>query len=188
MPAPASRTNDAAICVTANTRSRRLVPRRDAHAAARQPQSVRRVGRRQARHERQQHGRGHREDDAHPEQARVHRDIVGAHGEARGVARQHATPSAARSTMASTAPAPHSSRLSASSVRRSAPVPAPSAARTASSPSRRTERARIRLATLEQATMKTSAEAASSTSSMVRAGEMIWSRRFTASMRKSACV
>ena len=34
--------------------------------------------------------------------------------------------------------------------------------------------------------MKTSAEAASSTSRMVRAGEMIWSRRFTASMRKSA--
>ena len=74
-------------------------------------------------------------------------------------------------TIASIAPAPHSSRLSARSVRRSAPALAPSAARIASSPSRRTERARIRLATFEQATTKTSAEAASSTSSTVRAGD-----------------
>ena len=76
-------------------------------------------------------------------------------------------------TMASAAPALQSSRLSASSVRRSATMPAPSAARTTSSPSLRTERARIRLATFEHATMKTKAEAASSTSRMVRAGEMI---------------
>ena len=71
------------------------------------------------------------------------------------------------------APAPQSSRLSASSVRRSAPVLAPSAARIASSPSRRTERARIRLATFEQAMMKTSPDAASRTNSTVRAGEVI---------------
>ena len=63
-----------------------------------------------------------------------------------------------------TAPAPHSTRLSASSVRRSAPWLAPRAARTASSPSRRTERARIRLATFEQAMTKTTAAAARSTS------------------------
>ena len=69
------------------------------------------------------------------------------------------------------APAPQSSRLSASSVRRSAPVLAPSAARMASSPSRRTDRARIRFATFEHAMTKISADAASSTSSTVRAGD-----------------
>src|ERR1700746_2080149 len=63
------------------------------------------------------------------------------------------------------APAPQSKRLSASSMRRSAPVLAPSAARVANSPSRRTVRVRIRLATLEHAMMNTSADAASSTSS-----------------------
>ena len=67
-----------------------------------------------------------------------------------------------------TAPVPHSSRLSASRVRRSALARAPSAARTASSPSRRTERARIRFATFEHAITKTSAEAASSTRRTVR--------------------
>ena len=89
MPAPASRTNDAAICVTANTRSRRLVPGRDPHAAARQTQSARRFRRRQARHEREQDGGGHRQDDADPEQARIDGDVVRAHGEAGGIARQH---------------------------------------------------------------------------------------------------
>ena len=84
--------------------------------------------------------------------------------------------------MPSTAPVTHNTRLSASSVRRRAPGLAPSAARTANSPSRRTERARMRLATFEQATMKTSAEAASSTSRMVRAGDTIWSRSVIVSM------
>src|SRR6516162_2157255 len=69
----------------------------------------------------------------------------------------------------STAPAPHSTRLSASSVRRSAPRPAPSAARTASSPSRRTERARIRLAMFKHAMTNTTAAAASNTRRIVRA-------------------
>src|SRR5260370_744770 len=59
----------------------------------------------------------------------------------------------------SAAPAPQRRRLSASSMRRSAPVLAPRAARIASSPSRRTVRGRIRLGTLEQAMMETSAEA-----------------------------
>ena len=86
----------------------------------------------------------------------------------------------------SVAPAPQSSRLSASSVRRSALRLAPSAARIASSPSRRTVRERIRLATLEHAMTNTSAEAASSTSSTVRAREVIWSRISTASIWKSA--
>ncbi len=61
-------------------------------------------------------------------------------------------------------------------MRRNAPVLAPSATRTASSPSRRTVRARIRLATLEHAMMKTSADAASSTSSTVLAPDVISSR------------
>jgi hypothetical protein len=71
------------------------------------------------------------------------------------------------------APAPQSTRLSASSVRRSALVPAPSAARIASSPSRRTERARIRLATFEHAMTKINPEAAIRINSTVRAGEVI---------------
>jgi hypothetical protein len=59
----------------------------------------------------------------------------------------------------------------------------PSAARTASSPARRTDRARIRLATFEHAITNTSADAPNNTSSTVRAGETIWSRSVTASMR-----
>ena len=86
----------------------------------------------------------------------------------------------------SVAPAPQSRRLSASSVRRSAPVLAPSAERIASSPSRRTVRASIRLATLEHAITKTSADAASRTSNTVLARDVIWSRSRTASIRKSA--
>ena len=71
------------------------------------------------------------------------------------------------------APAPHSSKLSASSVRRSEPVVAPSAARIESSPSRRTVRAKIKFAAFEQAMMNTSPEAASSTSNTVFALEVI---------------
>ena len=73
----------------------------------------------------------------------------------------------------SSAPAPHSSTLSASSVRRSAARLAPRAARTASSPSRRTDRARIRFATFEHAMMKINPDAPSSTSRMVRALDVI---------------
>ena len=68
---------------------------------------------------------------------------------------------------------PHSSTLSASSVRLSARGLAPRAARIASSPSRRVVRARIRFATFEQATMNTSPDAASRTSSTVRARDVI---------------
>ena len=70
-------------------------------------------------------------------------------------------------------------------MRRSAPVLAPSAARIESSPSRRTVRARIRLATFEHAMMKTRPEAARRTSSTVRAPEVIWSR---SSLRANAVV
>jgi hypothetical protein len=81
------------------------------------------------------------------------------------------------------APAQQSRRLSANNMRRSAQVLAPIAARIASSPSRRTVRARIRLATFEQAMMKTSPEAARSTSKTVRAPEVISSRSILASIR-----
>ncbi len=84
------------------------------------------------------------------------------------------------------APAPQSKRLSANSMRRSAPLLAPSAVRIASSPSRRIVLARIRLATLEHAMMNTSAEAASSTSSTVRAPDVISSRSNLAPIWKSA--
>ncbi len=78
------------------------------------------------------------------------------------------------------APATHSSRLSANRVRRRAMVLAPSAARMPSSLSRRTVRARIRLATLAQAMMKTSTDAAISTSSIVRAPDVSSSRSLIA--------
>ena len=74
------------------------------------------------------------------------------------------------------APAVQRTRPSASRVRRKALVPAPSAARMVNSPSRRTVRARIRLAAFEQAMMNTRADAARSTRRMVRAPEVIWSR------------
>ena len=81
------------------------------------------------------------------------------------------------------APATHNSRLSANRVRRKATVLAPSAARIPSSFSRRTVRARIRFAILEQAMIKTSTDAAISTSNMVRALDVSSSRRRTALMR-----
>ena len=85
------------------------------------------------------------------------RDVERADGESRRITGNNRDQSGRASATPSTAPAPQRTRLSASSVRRSAPGPAPSAARTASSPSRRTERARIRLATFEHAMTNTSA-------------------------------
>jgi len=73
----------------------------------------------------------------------------------------------------SVAPAPHNSRLSASNVRRSAPVLAPRAARMDSSPSRRMVRARIRFAIFEQAITNTNIDAAISTNKTVLAREVI---------------
>ena len=121
---------------------------------------------------RQQHRRGNRQAGANPEQAGVNGDLERADGEAGGELR-HDGNKGTRQQYAEDAPAPHSTRLSASSVRLSAPAFAPRAARTASSPSRRTERARIRFATFEQAMMNTTPAAASSMSRTVRAGEVI---------------
>ena len=63
--------------------------RRDPHAAAREAHAIRGRRRWQARHEGEQDGGGDREPAADPEQARIHRDVVGAHREARRIARQH---------------------------------------------------------------------------------------------------
>ena len=82
----------------------------------------------------------------------------------------------------SSAPAPHNKRLSASKTRRNDAVLAPSAARIESSPSRRTVRAKIKLAALEHAMMKINPDAASSTHKIVFAPEVTWSRSFTAPM------
>ena len=79
------------------------------------------------------------------------------------------------SSSAASTPLPHSTRLSASSERRSAAVLAPSAERTASSDSRRTVRASTRLATFEHAITNSNPAAANSTHKTVLARELIWS-------------
>ena len=61
----------------------------NAHAATRQPHPVRGVRRWQTRHERQKHRRGDGQDDAHPQHARVNRDVQGPHREAGGIASEH---------------------------------------------------------------------------------------------------
>ena len=139
MPAPASSTNEAAICVTANSRSRRLVPPVMRTLPLDEAEAVGASGRGQPRHERQQHRRDQRQRRRRPTagwrrpsgRARAPRSATRSAPARATIGRAISTPS--------TAPAPHSSRLSASSVRRSAPVLAPSAARIASSPSRRTD-------------------------------------------------
>ena len=172
--APASSTNENAICVVANTRSRRFVPgvMRTLPLASPIPVDRTRVRRRQLRHICEQHRSGHRQGGADPQQARIHRHFERSHREPRreaGDDRHHGP----REQHAEHGTCSASTRLSASSVRRSAPLLAPSAARTASSPSRRTERARIRFATLEHAMMKTMPAATSNTSRIVRAGDAI---------------
>jgi hypothetical protein len=187
MPAPASSMNDAAICVTAKRRSRRLVApvmRRPPLESANPWRDVVSVD-------------GSRGTNASstaaviasptPIQSRLASSV---RSSARTLKRAAYLPSTATIGCAmatpSTAPVPQRSRLSASSVRRSVAALAPSAARTASSDSRRTLRARIRFATFEQAMTKTSPDAARRTSSTVRARAVIWSRRRTAFTRKSA--
>ena len=147
--------------------------RRDPDAAARQPEPGRRVRRRQPRDVREHHGRDHRQAGADPQQARVHRDVERAHGEARGIAADHGDERAREQHAEHGAGAAEHQALGRAASAAARRVLAPSAARTASSPSRRTERARIRLATFEQAMTNTTPAAASSTSRIVRAGAAI---------------
>ena len=164
--------NDAAICVTANTCSRRFVPvvRRVLPFERPKPLAASDEGSR---------GTNARSTAAAsarltPTHSRLESTVTSsARTEKRAAYRDRSVTIGRAISTPSTAPAPHSSRLSASSVRRSSHGRAPSAARTASSPSRRTERARIRFAMFEHAMMNTSADAASSTSSTVRAGDVI---------------
>ena len=172
MPAPASSTNDAAICVTANTRSRRFVPDviRTLPLDSPSPLAASADGSRGTNAS----STAAASASTTPTQSRLESTVrSSARTEKRGAYRASTATIGRAMSTPSTAPAPQSSRLSASSVRRSAPMPAPSAARMASSPSRRTDRARIRFATFEHAMTNTSADAASSTSRIVRAGEMI---------------
>ena len=61
----------------------------DAEAAAGKSEAVCGVGRGQARDKREEHGGGHRQTHAHPQQAGVHGQIERAHGKTRRVARQN---------------------------------------------------------------------------------------------------
>ena len=172
MPAPASSTNEAPICVTANSRSRRLVPEviRTPAPLTPSPFAASDDGRRGTKASRIAAASAS-PTPTHSRLASTVRSSARTENRAAYRART-ATIGRARATP-TIAPAPQSSRLSASSVRRSAQRLAPRAARIASSPSRRTDRARIKLATFEHAMMKTSPEAASRTSSTVRADEVI---------------
>ena len=88
-PAPASSRNDAGDLRHREQPEPLIGARRDADAAVRQPEAVRRVGGRQARHERQQDRRRERQADADPQQRGIHREIQRPHRESRGVAREH---------------------------------------------------------------------------------------------------
>jgi hypothetical protein len=171
-PAPASSTNDAAIWVIANRRRRRFVPDVirtpplempipvDASAEGSRGTNARSTAATSAS-----------DTPTHSSVASTVRSRARTEKRAAYRARM-ATMGRARRTPRS-APAPQSTRLSARSVRRSAPALAPRAARIASSPSRRTDRARIRFATFEQAMTKTSPEAARRIRRTVLAGETI---------------
>ncbi len=130
----------------------------------------------QARHESEQHCGQEREAGADPQHAGIDGEVGGADGEARGVARQDRDHGAALSTPRSRARAAEQETFGKEDAAERA-VLAPSAARTTNSLSRRMVRARIRLATFEQAMTKTSSEAAISTKRTVRAFEVISSRR-----------
>ena len=172
MPAPTSSTNEKATCAVAKSLSRRLVPgvMRRPPVARLTPADVSDAGKRGI----QASSTAAAMARPAPTHSRLASMVTSsARTEKRAAKRATAVTSGPASSTPSTAPAPHKTRLSASSVRRSAPGLAPRAARTASSPSRRIDRARIRLATFEQATMNTTPAVASSSNRMVRAGVAI---------------
>jgi hypothetical protein len=139
MPAPASSTNDAAICVDGEQREAAVGARvmRTPPLAA-EPVDASDDGSRGTNASRTAAASA-RPTPTHSSVASTVRSSA-RDGETRRVARQDRD-HRPRDQHAEIAPAPQSSRLSASSVRRSAQRLAPSAARIASSPSRRTERA-----------------------------------------------
>ena len=90
MPAPASRTNDKAICVTANTRRRRFVPGVMRTCRSPSPEPRWGVRPRQARDEGERDGSDHRQAGADPQQRGVHAHVERADGEARRISADHA--------------------------------------------------------------------------------------------------
>ena len=82
IPAPASSTNENAICVVGEDPQAAVGARRDPNAAARQAEARRRVWRRQPRDVGEHHGRGDRQAGADPEHAGVDSDVERANGEA----------------------------------------------------------------------------------------------------------
>ena len=184
-PAPTRRRKDAAICVTARSRSRRVaVPVIRGLAFPRpRPRGVPADGRRGM----YASSTAAAIASSAPAQSGVESTVRSSARTEKRDAYFARMPTIGRAiNTPSAAPAPHSRRLSASSVLRSAPVLAPRASRIANSPSRRTVRASTRLATLAQAMIKSRPDAASSTSSTVLALEVSWSRNGMASMRTSA--
>ena len=171
--APASSRNEGGDCMTAKTRRRRLLA-----PVTRVPPPVRprarRVPARAGGARGEEDGGDEGEGDAEPDEAEVERRPWARTEKRDGVAAEHVDHGTARSSAATT-PLPQRTTLSASRERRNTAVLAPSAERTASSGSRRTVRARTRLATLEQAITKSRPEAAKSTQSTVLARELIWS-------------
>ena len=171
-PAPASNTNDAAICVTANHRSRRLVADVTRTLPPESPSPL--VALVDGRRGTNASNTAAAIASPTPTQSRPASTVKSSARTENRDAYCASTPTIGPAiAMPSTAPPPHNTRLSASSVRRSAALLAPSAARMASSPSRRTDLARIRFATFEQAIRKMSDEAANNTSSTDRAGAVI---------------
>ena len=88
VPAPASSTNENAICAVANSPKPAIRAGRDPDAAAREAEPGRRLRRRQPRHVREQHGRRHRQAGAHPQHARVDGHVERADREARRIPRR----------------------------------------------------------------------------------------------------
>ena len=180
--APASNTNEAAICVTAKARWRRpvLLVMRTLPLARFMPFDALAEGKR---------GTNAKitaaiTASATPTQSMLTSTVKSsARMEKREAYRARMVTSGCAMITPISAPAPQSSRLSANNMRRSDQVFAPSAARMESSPSRRTVRARIRLATFEQAMIKTRPEATRRMRRTVRAPEVISSRSIRASIR-----
>ena len=170
--APASNIKEAAICVTANTRKRRLLP-----PATRAPRPVSPPCGPFAEGSRGINARNTAATSASPipNHTRLKSSVKSF---ARTEKREAYFPSTltigtARIT-AAIAPLPHSTRLSASSERRKTAVLAPSADRTANSGSRRTVRASTRFATFELAITNSSPDAANRIHKIVLARALIW--------------
>ena len=137
VPAPASSTNENAICVIAKRRRRRFVPGVMRMLPPASP-ARRRVRRWQRRDVRERDRRGQRETDADPEQVRVDGDVERANGEARGKPRHHCHERTRQQHAQRSAGAAEDETLGEQRATQCAAARA-ECGRTASSPSRRTD-------------------------------------------------